>query len=103
MGGSVVAALFDVLQFQNILASMMGVFFGLFIGHFAWFVFGARASGGEDIFDFIVEILVNYFLSNGKDYISEDIKDDQDHQRSGDDGDIRILDNKSDNKRQAES
>ncbi len=32
MGGSVIAALFDVLQLQNIFASMMGVFFGLFIG-----------------------------------------------------------------------
>ena len=32
MGGSVVAALFDVLQLQNIFASIMGVFFGLFIG-----------------------------------------------------------------------
>jgi len=32
MGASVVAALLDVLQFQNILASFIGVLFGLFIG-----------------------------------------------------------------------
>lgn len=32
MGNIAIAALTDVLQFQNLLASMMGVFFGLFIG-----------------------------------------------------------------------
>ena len=32
MGASVVAALIDVLQFQNILATFIGVLFGLFIG-----------------------------------------------------------------------
>ena len=32
MGATVIAALFDVLQFQNILASVIGVLFGLFIG-----------------------------------------------------------------------
>jgi putative tricarboxylic transport membrane protein len=32
MGASVVAALIDVLQFQNVLAAFIGVLFGLFIG-----------------------------------------------------------------------
>ena len=32
MDGPVISALFDVLQFQNILATMIGVIFGLFIG-----------------------------------------------------------------------
>jgi len=32
MGANVVAALLDVIQFQNIFASFFGVLFGLFIG-----------------------------------------------------------------------
>jgi putative tricarboxylic transport membrane protein len=32
MGASVIAALVDVLQFQNVLATFIGVLFGLFIG-----------------------------------------------------------------------
>jgi TctA family transporter len=32
MGASVIAALIDVLQFQNIFATFIGVLFGLFIG-----------------------------------------------------------------------